>query len=86
MEILEIWSSHSLTTSIPDRRLVGAHSYQVNCRQFISTYKSWQKNSAARGQALGVLTLGFDRIWITKAESAQVAAAIQSTRSPIALD
>jgi hypothetical protein len=86
METLEITSSHSLTTSIPDRRPVGAHSYQVNCRQFISTYKSWQKHSGARGQAFGVMTLGFDRIWITEAESAQVAAAIQATRSPVALD
>lgn len=43
MEILEIRSTHSLTTSIPDRRPVGAHCYQVNCRQFVSTYKSWQR-------------------------------------------
>lgn len=86
MEILEITSSHSLTVSIPDKRPVGAHSYQVNCRQFISTYKSWQKDSGARGQAFGVMTLGSDRIWITEAESAQVAAAIQATRSPVALD
>ena len=86
MEILEITSSHSLTTSIPDRRPVGAHSYQVNCRQFLSNYKSWQRHSGTGGQAFGVMTLGFDRIWMTETESAQVAAAIQATRSPIALD
>ena len=86
MEILEITSSHSLTTSIPDKRPVGAHSYQVNCRQFSSTYKSWQKYDAIRGQPFGVMTLAFDRIWITEAESARVAAAIQATRSPVALD
>jgi hypothetical protein len=86
MEILKITSSHSLSTSIPDRRPVGAHSYLVNCRQFISTYKSWQKHSATSGQAFGVMTLGFDRIWITEAESAQVAEAIQATRSPVAVD
>ena len=86
MEILEITSAHSLTSSIPDRRPAGAHSYQVNCRQFISTYKTWQRQSADRGQAFGVMTLAFDRIWITEAESAQVAAAIQATHSPVALD
>ncbi len=86
MEILEITSSHSLTTSIPDKRPLGAHSYQVNCRQFISTYKNWQRHSPAPRPAFGVMTLTFDRIWITEAESAQVAAAIQATQSPLALD
>ncbi len=61
MEILEIKSSHSLTMSMTDKRPPGAHTYQVNCRQFSSVYKSWQKN-AARGQALGLMTLSFDRI------------------------
>lgn len=85
MEILEIQSSHSLLTSMPDSRPVGAHVYQVNCRHFASTYRSWQKDSAARGHALGVRTLGFERIWITAEEIEQVAAAIQSARSPLAL-
>ena len=85
MEILEIQSTHNLTTSMTDSRPVGAHSYQINCHQFNSTYRSWQKDKAAQGHALGVMTLGFERIWITTEEIEQVAAAIQSKRSPIAL-
>ncbi len=85
MEILEIQSTHSLTTSMTDSRAIGAHSYQINCHQFDSQYRSRQKDSAARGHALGVMTLGFERIWITGEEVEQVAAAIQSKRSPIAL-
>ncbi len=85
MEILEIQSSHSLLTSRPDTRPVGAHVYQVNCRQFASAYRKWQEEEAARGQALAVMTLGFERIWMTGEEALQVAAAIQSTRSPLVL-
>lgn len=85
MEILEINSSHSLLTSRPDSRPAGAHVYQVNCRQFIAAYKTWQKNGAAREQPLAVLTTAFERIWITRAEAEQVAAAIQSAHSPFVL-
>ena len=85
MEILEIQSAHNLTTSMTDDRAVGAHSYQINCHQFNSAYRSWQKDNTAQGHALGVMTLGFERIWITTEEIEQVAAAIQSKRSPITL-
>jgi hypothetical protein len=85
MEILEIRSSHSLTTSIPDSRPAGEHSYQVNCRHFVSQQQSWQKNGIARGLALSVMTRSFERIWITAEEVRQVLSAIQSKRSPIAL-
>jgi hypothetical protein len=85
MDILEIQSSHSLLTSRPDSRPAGAHIYQVNCRQFTSSYKSWQKDGATRGQALAVLTVGFERIWVTGEEAEQVAAAIRSDHTPLAL-
>jgi len=85
MENLEIQSSHSLITSIPDSRSVGAHSYQISCHQFNSAYRDWQKDTTVQGHALGVRTLGFERIWITDAEAALVAAAIQSKQSPISL-
>lgn len=85
MEVLEIRSTHSLTTSIPDSRPVGAHSYEVNCRHFISMQRNWQKNGIARGLALSVMTRSFERIWITAEEVRQVLTAIQSQRSPIAL-
>ena len=85
METLEIQSAHSLTMSIPGKRPEGAHSYQVNCRQFLTAYNSWQKNGAAREPALGVITVRFDRIWITAAECVQVAGAIEARRTPLAL-
>jgi hypothetical protein len=85
MEILEIQSSHSLTTSMTGTRPMGAHSYQLNCRQFMSEQRSWEKKEASRGLPLGVMTLGFERLWITAEEVIQVANAIQSTRSPITL-
>lgn len=85
MENLEIRSAHSLITSMTDNRKVGAHSYQINCHQFNSEYRSWQKNKIAQGHAIGVMTKGFERIWITGEEIEQVAAAIQSEHSPIAL-
>lgn len=85
MENLEIRSAHSLISSITGSREVGAHTYQINCHQFSSEYRNWQKNKAAQGHALGVMTKGFERIWITREEIEQVAAAIQSDRSPIAL-
>ncbi len=85
MEIVEIQSSHSLITSRPDSRPVGAHVYRVNCRTFTSTYRNWQKDSAARARPLAVMTLGFERIWITGEEAEQLDAAIRSTRSPVVL-
>lgn len=85
MEILEIQSSHSLITSMPGSRESGAHVYRVHCRQFASALKNWQKNDAPRGLHLAVMTLGMDRIWITKEEAELVAASIQSARSPLAL-
>lgn len=85
MDILEIQSSHSLTSSIPDSRPTGKHSYQVNCRHFISMQKNWQKDGSARGLALSVMTRSFERIWITAEEVRQVLSAIQSKRSPVAI-
>ncbi len=85
MEILEIQSTHSLITSMPDSRPMGAHVYKVKCRSFTLAHNAWQKNDAGRGQPLAVMTLGLDRIWMTREEVEQVAAAIQSSRSPLAL-
>lgn len=85
MEILEIKSSQSLLTSRPDSRPAGAHVYQVNCRQFTSTYRSWLRDSVAHEHPLAVMTVGFERIWITREEAEQVAAAIQSAASPVLL-
>lgn len=86
MEIIEIRSSHSLVTRITEQRPAGAHAYQVNCHNFNTEYKNWRKKSAATWHVLGVMTLGFEEIWITEAESQQVAEAIQAARSPVAVD
>lgn len=86
MEILEIQSTHNLMNSMLDKRPAGAHSYKISCHQFMSVYRSWLKDGAAREQSFGVMTLGFERIWISKDEGTQVAAAIQEMRSPLAID
>ncbi len=86
MEILEIKSSHDLTATSADARRTGAHSYQVNCRQFNSLLHSWEKDKAQRAHPLGLMTLRLERIWITASESQKVQAAIQAMRSPVALD
>jgi len=86
MQVLEIQSTHGLTTSMTEKRPEGTHSYTIDCRQFMGDQRSWAKHGATRGLALGVMTLDFDRIWMTAEEVSRVAAAIQSTRSPLTLD
>ncbi len=86
MEILEIRSSHNLMNSILDKRPLGANTYKISCRQFMTVYRTWLKDGAAREHSFGVMTLGFERIWISKDEGTQVAAAIQEMRSPLAID
>lgn len=85
MEILEIQSSSSLTTSITAARPVGAHSYHLNCRQFLTEQRSWAKSGAVRGLPLAVMTLAFERLWLTPDQVAEVATAIKSTRTPLSL-
>jgi hypothetical protein len=86
MEIIEIKSAHSLITSVTDARPPGAYAYKVNCRQYLSAYKTWQKHSPSQAQAFGVMTLDFVRIWITEAEGLRIATAIQAASSPVMFD
>lgn len=86
MEIIEIRSAHSLVTRLTDRRPVGEHSYQLNCRHFTTEYNYWRKNSATQKHVLELMTLSFEQIFITEAESGQVAEAIQAVRSAIKVD
>ncbi len=86
MEILKIQSSHGLTTTITAQRPAGAHTYHLNCSHFHTAHRDWQRNNATAERALGVMTLDFERIWITTDEVVQVAAAIQATRSPLTLN
>ncbi len=85
MEILEIRSSHDLTSKLPAARRVSEHSYWLNCRQFVSVHREWQRNRVPERPGLGLMTLGFERIWITEEEIGQVATAIKMTTSPVAL-
>lgn len=85
MEILVIQSTSSLTTSITTTRLVGAHSYYLNTRQFLTEQRGWQRREQARGLPMGLMTLDFERIYITADEVSQVAGAIKSTQTPLVL-
>jgi len=83
MEIIEIKSAHSLVTSITDNRPGGEHSYQVNCRQYVSIFHDWQKSKKTTSPACGIMTLEFVRIWITEQEGNEIAEAIKAARSPV---
>ncbi len=76
MEIIRIQGSHSLVTSIVKSRAVGANSYTVNCRQYVSTYQTWQisKRTPERApeQTYDVMTLDYVRIWVTEQEGNQI--------------
>lgn len=86
MEIIKIKTAHSLMTSITDNRPVGENVYDVNCRQYLVTYGNWQRQKPADAKAFGVMTLGYERIWVTEAECKQIADAIQASRSPLVLE
>ncbi len=86
MEILEIKSSHDLTATSADARRTGAHSYQVNCRQFSTLLQRWERDKVQHTRPLALMTLRLERIWITAGESRRVAEAIEARRSPVALD
>ncbi len=86
MQILEIHSSHDLACRSADARRTGAHSYQVDCREFTSMLREWEKDKKQRAGPLGLRTLRLERIWITASESKHVMAAIQATRYRVRLD
>jgi hypothetical protein len=83
MEILEIRSSHNLTNSILDKRQLETHSYKISCHQFMTVYRTWLKGNAALEHTFGVMTLAFERIWISKEEGTLIVSAIQEMRSPL---
>ncbi len=86
MEIVEIKSSHDLTAMSAEARRTGAHSYQVNCRQFVTLHHNWERDKAQHAGPLGLMTLSLERIWLTAAESKQIEAAIQATQRSVSLD
>ena len=86
METLEIQSSHDLTTRSLAARRAGSHSYRINCRQFLTLERDWRRTRQEQEAPLGLMTLGFDRIWISKAEAEQVEGAILARSSPLTLE
>lgn len=86
MEIIKVKSGHSLVTSMVDNRPVEDTSYNLNCRQYISAFHSWQKSQRSPSQACGIMTLDYVRIWITEQEGDKIAEAIQAVRNPVVLD
>ncbi len=86
MEILEIRSTHDLTARSPSARHPGSHSYRVNCRQFTSVERLWRNDKSGGDSLLGIMTLNLEHLWMTEAETRQVAAAIQDTHSSVVLD
>lgn len=86
MEILEIKSQNDRTRRSPETRAAGAHTYHLNCRQFTTVRRDWQNDGERASLDLAVMTLSFERIWMTAGESEQVAAAIKATQRSITLD
>ncbi len=86
METLIIQSSHDLTARSVAARRSGSHSYRINCRQFLTLERDWQRTRSEPESPLALMTLGFDRIWISKAEAEQVEGAILARNSPLTLE
>lgn len=86
MQVIEIRSKQDLGAPATELRKAGAHSYKLHCRLFASELKDWHNHRNHLGPMLPLMTLGADRIWITREESERVAEAIRDARSPVALD
>ena len=85
MEILVIQSTANLTTSIIAARAAGEFAYSLNTRQFQTAQRGWAKSEQARGLPLSLMTLDFERIYVTADEVMQIAGAIKATQTPLLL-
>lgn len=86
MEIVEISSLHSLLSSNTHARLLGAHSYTINCRQYLVAYQSWQQSRSLKLDTFAVMTLDFHRIWVTATEAQRIADAIQAGQHKVMVE
>jgi len=86
MEIIQIKSEHSLIASTVASRPIEAHSYTLNCRQYVSAYQDWQKTSRTPEQGCDIMTLDYVRIRITDIEGKQIQDAILAAQSPVMVD
>jgi hypothetical protein len=86
MEIIQIKSAHSLVPNLTGTRMVEAHSYTLNCHQYLWEYQKWQKSIRTPAQVCDIMTLDYVRISITELEGKQIEDAIRAAHSPIQVD
>ncbi len=86
MEIIKVKSGHSLLTSMVTNRPLAEQTHTINCRQYISSFKSWRKTQNTSTQACGVMTLENARIWLTEQEGERIEKAIQAHTPEVVLD
>lgn len=85
MEIIELHVSSDLRVRTPEARPAGDYTYHINTRQFSSVHRAWQNNHKEHANALAIMTLEFQCIWMTPAETAQVATAIKELTPRVTL-
>jgi hypothetical protein len=57
----------------------------VNCRQYLGAYRDWQQKGPPERKTFRVMTLDFERIWVTEEEGKEIDAAIQAAKSPVSV-
>ena len=86
MEIVKISSVHSLLSSNTHARLIGAHSYTLNSRQYLVTFQSWQQQRPPKMETFPVMTLEFQQIWFTAVKGKRIADAIRAGQSQVMVE
>lgn len=85
MEILMIHATSDLRVRPTTARPVGTYLYPINCHQFSTAQRAWMKERAPRSETIVVMTLDFERIWMTPDEGQQVADAIKGMAPQVTL-
>lgn len=85
MEILAIHAGTDLRTRPGSERPSGTFVYHINCRQFNSAHRSWQLHRTTQPEMMVLMTLNFERIWMTNNECTQVANAIKELQPNVTL-
>lgn len=85
MEILMIHATTDLRVRPTTERPAGTYLYPVNCYQFSTAQRAWLKERAPRSETIVVMTLDFERIWMTPDEGQQVADAIKGMAPQVTL-
>ena len=85
MEILAIHAGTDLRTRTVSERPSGTFVYHINCRQFNSAHRSWLLHRTTQPDTMVLMTLNFERIWMTNSECTQVANAIKGLQPNVTL-